>query len=143
MQFSLKEASKTALSTITTAEFPHLYALRETLAKIRFLEINPRAARSANDRFEDRALKPDASNLAAVLAYLREATSNEHRPDGVLADIAADLTSLVPSVRRLKIRNDTGERQYAFSLEFADDLVFSSRVYIGRYTETTGAAGSP
>ncbi len=30
----LKEASRTALSTITTAEFPHLYTLRETLAHI-------------------------------------------------------------------------------------------------------------
>src|SRR5664279_1032747 len=29
MQLSLKEASRTALSTITTSEFPHLYALRE------------------------------------------------------------------------------------------------------------------
>lgn len=128
MQLSLKEASRTALSTITTAEFPHLYALREAMANVRFLEINPRAARSANDRFEDRALKPDASNLAAVLAHLREKTANHLRPDGVLADIAADLASLVPSVRRLRIRNDINERQYAFSLEFVDDLDFSSRV---------------
>ncbi|HVC62783.1 MAG TPA: AAA family ATPase [Acetobacteraceae bacterium] len=128
MQLSLKEASRTALSTITTAEFPHLYALREMLTSIRFLEINPRAARGANDRFEDRVLKPDASNLAAVLAHLKEKTANEHRPDGVLSDIAADLASLVPSVRRLKIRNDANERQYSFSLEFDGDLVFSSRV---------------
>lgn len=128
MQLSLKEASRTALSTITTAEFPHLYALREALTSIRFLEINPRAARSANDRFEDRVLKPDASNLAAVLAHLREKTANELRPDGVLSDIAADLASLISSVRRLRIRNDTNERQYSFSLEFDGDLVFSSRV---------------
>ena len=128
MQLSLKEASRTALSTITTAEFPHLYALREALTSIRFLEINPRAARSANDRFEDRVLKPDASNLAAVLAHLKEKTADDLRPDGVLSDIAADLASLIPSVRRLKIRNDMNERQYSFSLEFDGDLDFSSRV---------------
>lgn len=128
MQLSLKEASRTALSTITTAEFPHLYALREILTSIRFLEINPRAARSANDRFETRILKPDASNLAAVLAHLKEKTASELRPDGVLSDIAADLASLVPSVRRLRVRNDTNDRQYSFSLEFDGDLVFSSRV---------------
>ena len=102
MQLSLKEASRTALSTITTAEFPHLYALREILASVRFLEINPRAARSANDRFEDRVLKPDASNLAAVLAHLKEKTADDLRPDGVLSDIAADLASLIPSVRKLR-----------------------------------------
>lgn len=128
VQLSLKEASRTALSTITTSEFPHLYALRETLTSIRFLEINPRAARNANDRFEDRVLKPDASNLAAVLAHLKEETADELRPDGVLSDIAADLTSLIPSVRRLNIRNDSNDRQYSFSLEFNEDLVFSSRV---------------
>lgn len=128
MQLSLKEASRTALSTITTAEFPHLYALREILTSIRFLEINPRAARSANDRFETRVLKPDASNLAAVLAHLKETTATELRPDGVLSDIAADLASLVPSVRRLRVRNDANDRQYSFSLEFDGDLVFSSRV---------------
>ncbi len=128
MQLSLKEASRTALSTITTAEFPHLYALREMLTSVRFLEINPRAARSANDRFEDRVLKPDASNLAAVLAHLKERTADELRPDGVLSDIAADLASLIPAVRRLKIRNDVSERQYSFSLEFVGDLVFTSRV---------------
>jgi predicted ATPase len=128
MQLSLKEASRTALSTITTAEFPHLYALREILTSIRFLEINPRAARSANDRFEARILKPDASNLAAVLAHLKEKTASEPRPDGVLSDIAGDLASLVPSVRRLRVRNDTNDRQYSFSLEFDGDLVFSSRV---------------
>ncbi|HTU55286.1 MAG TPA: AAA family ATPase [Acetobacteraceae bacterium] len=128
VRLSLKEASRTALSTIATAEFPHLYALRETLTRIRFLEINPRAARNANDRFEDRVLKPDASNLAAVLAHLKEETADNLRPDGVLSDIAADLATLIPSVRRLEIRNDSNQRQYSFSLEFSGDLAFSSRV---------------
>ena len=120
----MNEASRTALSTVTTAEFPHLYALRDALTGIRFLEINPQAARAANDRFEDRVLKPDASNLAAVLAHLKETTATAHRPDGVLSDIAA----VIPSVTRLTVENDPGQRQYAFSLGFADDLTFSSRV---------------
>ena len=74
------------------------------------------------------ALRPDASNLAAVLAHLKETTADKDRPDGVLADIAADLTSLIPSVRRLQIRDDANQRQYSFSLQFDGDLVFSSRV---------------
>ena len=127
-QLSLKEAPRTALSTIATAEFPHLYALRETLAAIRFLEINPRAARSANDRFEDRVLKPDASNLAAVLAHLKDETANAQRPDGVLSDIAAELASLIPSVSRLVAQNDPTQRQYSFSVQLTGDLTFSSRV---------------
>jgi predicted ATPase len=35
---------------------------------------------------------------------------------------------IIPSVRRLKIQNDTSGRQYSFSLEFDGDFVFSSRV---------------
>lgn len=128
VSLSLMEASRTALSTITTAEFPHLYALRESLAGFRFLEINPRSARSANDRFEDRVLKSDASNLAAVLAHLKEDSSTDDRPNGVLSDIAADLCSLIPSVSRLEILNDPARRQYSFILGLGEDLDFSSRV---------------
>jgi predicted ATPase len=128
LTLSLREASRTALSTVTTAEFPHLYALRELLTNVRFLEINPRAARMANDRFEEPALKADASNLSAVLARLKEETSSKERPDGVLADIAADLASLIPSVCQLESLSDLNQRQHSFSLKFAGDLRFSSRV---------------
>ncbi|MBX9882893.1 MAG: AAA family ATPase [Sphingomonas sp.] len=125
---SLKEASRTALSTITTAEFPHLYALRDAIYNISFLEINPHAARMTNDRFEEPLLKSDASNLAAVLARLKDETASHQRPEGILADIAADLSSLIPSVKRLESSSDNLQRQYAFSLRFADDMSFSSRV---------------
>ncbi|MEA3048627.1 MAG: hypothetical protein QOG84_463 [Sphingomonadales bacterium] len=125
---SLREASRTALSTITTAEFPHLYALRDLLINVRFLEINPYAARQANDRFEDPLLKPDASNLSAVLARLKEETSSPDRPDGVLADIAADLASLIPSVCQLESGSDATQRQFTYGLRFVGDLAFSSRV---------------
>lgn len=128
VQLSLKEASRTALSTITTAEFPHLYALREMLTSLQFLEINPTAARSPNDRFEVDVLKPDASNLAAVLTRLRHETGYAARPDGVLADIAADLTALIPSVAGIETQADLNQRQYSFGVRFAGDLRFSSRV---------------
>ena len=127
MRLSLKGASRTALSTITTAEFPHLYALRKALLAVRFLEINPSAARSANDRFEKTTLKPDASNLAAVLNRLRDQTRSDKRPDGVLTDIATDLSALIPSVSRVKVQADD-QRQYSFSLDFTGNMSFSSRV---------------
>lgn len=128
VKLSLKDASRTALSTVTTAEFPHLYALRDFLSKITFLELNPKAARSPNDRFESRDLRSDASNLSAVLARLKEDTATDKRPDGVLADIALDLSSLIPSVKRVKVVDDILQRQYAFNVEFYDQLAFSSRL---------------
>jgi predicted ATPase len=126
MRLSLKEASRTALSTITTAEFPHLFALRRALNALR-LEINPTAARSANDRFEKATLKPDASNLAAVLNRLRDQTRSDKRSDGVLADIAMDLSALIPSVCSVNVQADD-QRQYSFSVGFTGDMSFSSRV---------------
>lgn len=128
VKLPLAEASRTGLSTVTTAEFPHLYAVREALIGLRFLEINPLAARSSNDRFDDRELRPDASNLAAVLARLQEETGNESRPNGVLSDIATDLAALIPSITRLELKNDPNGRQYSYSLKFTDSLNFSSRV---------------
>jgi predicted ATPase len=128
VQLSLREAPRTALSTIATAEFPHLYALRAMLLSLQFLEINPTAARAANDRYEVGVLKPDASNLAAVLKRLQEETGLPERPDGVLADIAADLSALIPSVARIETESDPNRRQYSFSVSFADKLRFSSRV---------------
>ena len=128
VQYSLREASRSALSTIATAEFPHLYALRMILMQTRFLEINPKSARSANDRFESQTLKPDASNLAAVLTHIRNETANDLRPNGVLSDIALDLTALIPAVSDLIVQTDTNQRQYSFSVGFAGNVPFSSRV---------------
>lgn len=128
LRLSLKEASRTALSTITTSEFPHLYGVKDALTNIRFLEINPLAARAANDRFAGGALQADASNLAAALADLKAKTGSAKRPDGVLADIAADLAALIPSVKRLTVNDDPSDRRFSFSLDFQGDLAFSSRV---------------
>lgn len=122
------EASRTALSTITTAEFPHLYALRDLFSNIRFLEINPQAARQPSDRFEAKSLKPDASNLAAVLARLKDETKSENRPDGVIADISADLSYLIPSVQSVSVFDSPLAREYSFGVSTAENLNFSSRV---------------
>ena len=124
----LHGASRTALSTVTTAEFPHLCALRDLLVAIRFLEIDPAAARAANDRLAQSVLLPDASNLAAVLSHLRRRTASADRPDGVLADIGAALASLVPSVRGLVLHDDPGQARIGFALKLDSDMEFSSRV---------------
>lgn len=122
------EASRSALSTITTAEFPHAYALRDLFASTRFLEINPQAARRPSDRFEERMLRADASNLAAVLARLRDETRTAARPDGVIGEISVDLATLIPSVRSVQISDNPAAKEYSFGIATADHLQFSSRV---------------
>ena len=46
----------------------------------------------------------------------------------MLSDIAADLASLIPSVRELEVQNDPTTWQYSFSINFAGEVAFSSRV---------------
>ena len=121
-------APRTALSTIATAEFPHLYALREMLSSVQFLHVDPQASRRPADRLAPRQMLPDASNLATVLAKLRAETSSDVRPDGVLSDIGADLSSLIPSVARLEVQDSRDASEYSFSVELADSFSFSSRV---------------
>ena len=57
------EAPRTALSTIATAEFPHLYALREMLSSVQFLHVDLQASRRPTDRLAPRQMLPDASTL--------------------------------------------------------------------------------
>ncbi len=128
LALSAKDASRTGLSTVTTAEFPHLYALRTLLSSVQFLQIDPQASRRATDRLAPRRLLPDASNLATVLARLMEETRTDKRPKGFVSDIVADLSSLIPSVADLDVRDDPGDSEYSFALRLRDSQSFSSRV---------------
>lgn len=128
VRLAAQGATRTALSTVTTSEFPHLYALRSFLASVNFLEINPNAARLENDRFEKKELKSDASNLAAVLAHIKEISSDDNRDDGALSDISNDLSYLIPSVKKVEVSDIENSKEYSFYIQTVDNLRFSSRV---------------
>jgi predicted ATPase len=128
LQLPAAEASRSALSTIATSEFRHLYAFKKLIVGAQFLEINPAAARRANDRFEDKRLRSDASNLAASLAEIQRKSSTEQRPSGAISDISADLAMLIPQVRTVRVLDDAKSREYAFEVELQDGSAFSSRV---------------
>jgi len=128
LQLPAAEASRSALSTIATSEFRHLYALKKLIAGPQFLEINPSEARKANDRFEDKRLKSNASNLAASLSEIQRLSATENRPAGAIADISADLAMLIPQVKNVRVLDDTKNREYAFDVEVRDGTSFSSRV---------------
>lgn len=122
------DASRTGISTVQTAEFPHLYAVKTFLGNPSFLEISPNEARSENDRFIEKTLLPSASNLAAVLDRLKSDTGTPEQPDGVLSDISNQLSQLIPSVRKVHSVTSRDQKEYAYEIEMADGLRFSSRV---------------
>ncbi|WP_157764553.1 AAA family ATPase [Rhodobacter sp. CZR27] len=128
LQLPAAEASRSALSTIATAEFRHLYALKKLITNTRFLEINPIAARKSNDRYEDKRLRSDASNLAASLSEIQRRSSTTSRPTGAISDISSDLALLIPQVRLVRMTDEDKSREYAFEVELRDGTIFSSRV---------------
>lgn len=127
-QRSAEAAEATVLSSVTSAEFPHLYALREELRSWRFLQLDPAALRRPSSTIAPEELEPDGANLATVLARIQAETRTEVRPKGELADISADLSALVPGVVDLNVEEDTQNREYRVDIRMRDGPPFSSRV---------------
>lgn len=126
---SAEAAESTVLSSITSAEFPHLYALREELGSWRFLQLDPgELRRPSPTTAEDVGLEPDGSNLPTVLARLQAETRTAGRTKGVLADIAADLSNLIPGVLGLDVEEDKRNREYRIDISLRGGPPFSSRV---------------
>lgn len=121
-------AEATVLSSITTSEFPHLFALREELRSWRFLQLDPAFLRRPSPITAPELLQPDGSNLAAVLARVKMETKDENRPKGILADIAAELATIIPGVTDLDIVFDQHIREYRIDVATRDGNPFTSRV---------------
>lgn len=121
-------AEATVLYSITNAEFPHLFALREEMRHWRLLQLDPALLRKPVPVAASDVLEADGSNLAAVLARLKAETRSEVRPGGVLEDIAVALNSLIPGTRKLDADLHDASREYRIELTMRDGLPFSSRV---------------
>lgn len=121
-------AEATVLSSMASAEFPHLYALREELRSWRFMQLDPASLRRASPTIAPELLEPDGSNLAAVLARIQAETATPHRPRGALLDIAADLGMLIPGVADISVIEDSRNREFRVDIGMRDGRPFSSRV---------------
>lgn len=121
-------ADATVLSSITTTDFPHLYALREELRSWRFLHLEPAALSRPSSVIANEQLEPDGSNLASVLARIKAETSGAAQPEGELSTILADLSSLVPGVVGLDVSLDERDREWSVNIENRGGKPFSSRV---------------
>ena len=121
-------AEASVLYSITNAEFPHLFALREEIRHWRLLQLDPALLRRPVAVTASDVLSADGSNLAAVLAQLKAETQTESCPNGVLSDIAAELNNLIPGVTHLDAELHDASREYRLELTMRDGLPFTSRV---------------
>lgn len=121
-------AEATVLYSITNAEFPHLFALREEMRHWRLLQLDPMLLRKPVPVTSSDTLNADGSNLAAVLTQLKIETRSPSRPNGVLSDIVAELNNLIPGITCLDAELHDASREYRIELTMRDGLPFSSRV---------------
>ncbi|MFT3757898.1 AAA family ATPase [Thauera sp.] len=121
-------AEATVLYSITNAEFPHLFALREEMRNWRLLQLDPALLRKPVPATASDVLDVDGANLAAVLARLKAETATSERPNGVLSDIAGELNNLIPGVLQLDAGLHDASREYRIELTMRDGLPYTSRV---------------
>lgn len=121
-------AEATVLGSVTNAEFPHLFALREEMRHWRLLQLDPALLRKPVSATASDVLDADGANLAAVLARLKAETATAERPNGVLSDIAGELGSLIPGVVQLNAALHDASREYRIELTMRDGLPYTSRV---------------
>lgn len=121
-------AEATVLYSVTNAEFPHLFALREEMKSWRLLQLDPSVLRRPAPVTSSDVLEQDGSNLAAVLAHLKTETANDLRPSGVLGDIVTELSELIPDIKKLDASLNKASREYQVEVTMRDGMPFSSRV---------------
>jgi predicted ATPase len=121
-------AGATILSSITNADFPHLYALREELRTWRLLQLDPIALRRPSSMVAPDKLLPDGSNLPTVLARIQAETRTDHFPFGALVNIKADLVRLIPGIVDLAVETDPNNREYRIDMSMREGPPFTSRV---------------
>ena len=124
-----ERATATVLSKITTAtEFPHLFALRQELESLTFLQLEVSAEREPSDALAPDDLLPDGSNIAKVLARIENETRTSVRSTGDLSLIRASLNTLVPGAKDIRVERDSSYGRYRLFITMKDGNEFSSRV---------------
>jgi predicted ATPase len=110
-------AEATVLSSMSSAEFKHLYALKKEISSWRFLQLEPQALRQPGERFGENPLLPDGSNLARVLNRIERETATDLRPGGVIAQVGQDLAALIPGIKGVRVVENEQTRKFEIHLQ--------------------------
>jgi predicted ATPase len=112
-----ESAEATVLSSMSSVEFKHLYALKQEISSWRFLQLEPHALRQPGESFGEDRLLPDGSNLARVLNRIERETATDLQPRGVMAQIGQDLAALIPGIRGVRVRENEQTRKFEVHLQ--------------------------
>ncbi len=88
----------------------------------RFLQLNPPTVRLPGEKQESDVLRPNGSNLAAVLGRMSKENA------GTLDAVLRDLSGFIPDLKNISIKPVVGREESAIEIESKEGLRFSSRV---------------
>lgn len=116
-----QEASRTVLSTIANAEFPHAFAAREEMRSWRLFRLQstsaPLAAGLASRNGYSSAashIAPDGGNIGPALARMQWESPR------LLDGIAERLRWALPEIAAIEVEEEGGHRNYNVRLVYAD-----------------------
>ncbi|PMD94697.1 ATPase [Siphonobacter sp. BAB-5405] len=122
--FPANYASQTVLSSISSVDFPHVYAAKEEMRSWKFLQLNPEDLRepSRQELGLTDIITSSGKNLAAALYRIK--LSDEYS----LKEISRKLNNILPNLVAVEVYDDKANRQYIIKVKGEDGREFSSRV---------------
>jgi predicted ATPase len=124
-EFPVNNATRTVLSGISSAEFPHALAAREEIRNWKFLQLNPELLREPTRQTMGGArdiITRDGNNLAAALFRIKSTDPY------ILKLISRRLNNMLPSLIEVEVEDDKANKQYIIKIRSEDGREFSSRV---------------
>jgi predicted ATPase len=113
---------RTVLSSITSADYPTAYAMRQAMLNWHFLQFDPVDLRRPVDVRDRGRLLPDGSNLAAVL--YRMARDDEF----ALKHVSRAMAAAVPGINAIDVRVLDALEKFQIEATTTDGATFSSQV---------------
>jgi predicted ATPase len=121
-EFSVMDIAQSALSSVNSVEFPHIYAAKNEMLNWRFLQLNPEDLRKPSSRMAPGKVSHSGANLAAALYRLKQEDFQ------ILNDISIELSNLLPNFTKVNVTEDVAENRFVISLTSDDGRIFSSRI---------------
>lgn len=116
------ETEQTVLSSVSKADFPHVFAAKQEMISWRFLQLNPVELRKPSSLLARDVVAVDGSNLPTALARMADADP------GVMRQLSREVNRLLPGIKKLELDHDEPRQQYVLYAAMTDGRRFSSRV---------------
>jgi AAA15 family ATPase/GTPase len=121
-EFSVYDIAQSALSSVNSVEFPHVFAVKTEMQNWRFLQLNPEDLRKPSSRMAPDTVSHSGANLAATLHRLKT------EDVGNMNYISIELNNMLPNFIKVDVNEEIAENRFVINVKSEDGRQFSSRV---------------